>query len=99
MPSREQQLEFTAMPAVPAWSAPCAIRAWNDVTADRAGKLKKPTRTNLYSERPAWLELAHRKLAAAVAAVCGWLAELTDEQILERLLTLNARLSKQGSRR
>ena len=57
--------------------------------ADCAAKLKKRTLTNLYNERPAWLDLAHKKLDAAVAAAYGWPANLTDEQILERLLALN----------
>src|SRR5438552_3885845 len=57
--------------------------------ADCAAKLKKRTLTNLYNERPAWLDLAHKKLDAAVAAAYGWPADLSDEQILERLLALN----------
>jgi hypothetical protein len=57
--------------------------------ADCAAKLKKRTLTNLYNERPAWLDLAHKKLDAAVAAAYGWPTDLTDEQILERLLALN----------
>jgi hypothetical protein len=63
--------------------------------ADCAAKLKKRTLTNLYNERPAWLDLAHRKLDAAVAAAYGWVragqatVDLTDEQILEKLLALN----------
>jgi hypothetical protein len=57
--------------------------------ADCAAKLKKRTLTNLYNERPAWLDLAHKKLDAAVAAAYGWPADLSDEQILERLLKLN----------
>jgi hypothetical protein len=57
--------------------------------ADCAAKLKKRTLTNLYNERPAWLDLAHKRLDAAVAAAYGWPADLTDEQILERLLALN----------
>jgi len=57
--------------------------------ADCAAKLKKRTLTNLYNERPAWLDLAHQKLDAAVAAAYGWPADLTDEQILEKLLALN----------
>ena len=56
---------------------------------DCAAKLKKRTLTNLYSERPAWLDLAHKKLDAVVADAYGWPADLTDEQILERLLALN----------
>ncbi len=54
-----------------------------------AAKLKDRTLTKLYNERPAWLDLAHRKLDAAVAAAYGWPADVTDEQILERLLALN----------
>jgi hypothetical protein len=57
--------------------------------ADCAAKLKKRTLTNLYNERPGWLDLTHKKLDAAVAAAYGWSAELTDEQILEKLLALN----------
>ena len=57
--------------------------------ADSAAKLKKRTLTNLYNERPAWLDLAHKKLDAAVATAYGWPADLTDEQILEKLLALN----------
>ncbi|MEI7732905.1 MAG: DNA methyltransferase, partial [Verrucomicrobiota bacterium] len=57
--------------------------------AECAAKLKKRTLTNLYNERPMWLDLAHKKLDAAVSAAYGWLATLSDEQILERLLALN----------
>ncbi len=57
--------------------------------AQCAAKLKRRALTNLYNERPAWLDLAHKKLDAAVAAAYGWPADLTDEQILDRLLALN----------
>ncbi|MCX6911245.1 MAG: hypothetical protein NTY01_24830 [Verrucomicrobia bacterium] len=57
--------------------------------AECAAELKKRTLTNLYNARPAWLDLAHKKLDAAVAAAYGWPADLSDEQILEKLLTLN----------
>ena len=57
--------------------------------ANCAARLKKRTLTNLYNERPVWLDLAHKKLDAAVAAAYGWSADLSDEQILERLLALN----------
>jgi len=57
--------------------------------ADCAAKLKDRTLTKLYNERPAWLDLAHRKLDAAVAAAYGWPADLTDEAMLEKLLALN----------
>jgi type II restriction/modification system DNA methylase subunit YeeA len=56
---------------------------------DCAKKLAKRTLTNLYNERPAWLANAHAKLDAAVAAAYSFPVDLTDEQILERLLALN----------
>jgi hypothetical protein len=60
-----------------------------------AAKLKKRTLTELYNKRQqgdgdaAWLDFAHKKLDAAVAAAYGWPADLSDEHILERLLALN----------
>jgi len=57
--------------------------------AECAAKLKKRTLTKLYNERPTWLDHAHKKLDGAVAAAYGWPVDLTDEQILERLLALN----------
>ena len=51
--------------------------------------LKKRTLTNLYNARPTWLDNAHRKLDAAVCAAYGWPADLSDEEILARLLALN----------
>jgi type II restriction/modification system DNA methylase subunit YeeA len=50
---------------------------------------KKRTLTNLYNARPTWLDLAHKRLDAAVFDAYGWPHELSDEQILERLLALN----------
>jgi len=50
---------------------------------------KKRTLTNLYNARPTWLDLAHKKLDAAVFAAYGWSSTLSDEQILEKLLALN----------
>lgn len=47
------------------------------------------TLTNLYNQRPTWLELAHKKLDEAVFAAYGWKSDLSDEEILERLLSLN----------
>lgn len=54
-----------------------------------AKRLAKRTLTNLYNERPAWLANAHAKLDSAVAHAYGFPVDLTDEQILDRLLALN----------
>lgn len=57
--------------------------------ADCTAKLKERTLTKLYNERPSWLDLAHKKLDAAVAAAYGWPSDLADDRILEKLLALN----------
>jgi hypothetical protein len=54
-----------------------------------APKLKKRTLTNLYNERPTWLDLAHKKLDAAVFAAYGWDPEITYDDLLANLLSLN----------
>jgi hypothetical protein len=64
-----------------------------------AAKLKKRTLTNLYNERPAWLGLAQKKLDVAAAAAYGWPADLSDEQILERLLALNLERAGEETKR
>ena len=53
--------------------------------------LRRRTLTNLYNEyeRHTWLVNVHERLDAAVAATYGWPADLSDEQVLERLLALN----------
>lgn len=52
-------------------------------------ELKRRTLTNLYNARPAWLDNAHKDLDAAVAAAYGWPVDLSDDEILSRLLELN----------
>jgi type II restriction/modification system DNA methylase subunit YeeA len=54
-----------------------------------AAELKKRTLTNLYNQRPSWLANAHHELDAAVAAAYGWPADLSDDEVLRRLLALN----------
>ena len=53
--------------------------------------LRRRTLTNLYNEyeRHTWLANVHERLDAAVADAYGWDADLSDEQVLERLLALN----------
>ena len=66
------------------------VVAKNEATAE---KLQKRTLTNLYNERPTWLDLAHRKLDEAVFAAYGWSPDLSDEELLARLLKLNLKRS------
>lgn len=63
--------------------------AWLNPPGLSSDELQKRTLTNLYNQRPTWLDLAHRKLDRAVFAAYGWPDDLADEQILERLLNLN----------
>ena len=56
--------------------------------------LKKRTLTNLYNQRPAWLDHLHRTLDEAVAEAYGWgedwrAGRLDDDAILARLFALN----------
>ena len=94
--TREEVLEFPGTPGGP-WSR-YITPGTNTVHYPRlvpkdaasAALLKKRTLTNLYNERPTWLDLAHKKLDATVFAAYGWTADISEDQILERLLTLNA---------
>ncbi len=56
-------------------------------------ELKKRTLTNLYNQRPSWLQHAHAALDRAVWAAYGWddpaPATVEEDTILARLLALN----------
>jgi len=56
---------------------------------DCAKRLKERTLTKLYNVRPQWLADCHTRLDAAVAATYGFPIDLSDDQILARLLGLN----------
>jgi type II restriction/modification system DNA methylase subunit YeeA len=66
--------------------------AWLNPPDTPEEDLKKRTLTNLYNQRPTWLDHAHRTLDQAVFAAYGWPCPLpTDDkqEILARLLALN----------
>jgi type II restriction/modification system DNA methylase subunit YeeA len=63
--------------------------AWLNPPGLGEKELQKRTLTNLYNQRPDWLDQAHRKLDEAVLDAYGWPHNVTDEEILERLLALN----------
>jgi type II restriction/modification system DNA methylase subunit YeeA len=62
---------------------------WLNPEGATEAELKKRTLTNLYNQRPTWLDLAHNKLDQAVLDAYAWPHNLSDDQILERLLALN----------
>ncbi len=88
-------------PADPAYGATAA--AARELDSLREGSLnpeglepealKKLTLTNLYNERPTWLTNAHKRLDDAVLAAYGWPLDISDGEILARLMALNAHRS------
>ena len=62
---------------------------WLNAEGLSEAEKKKRTLTNLYNARPTWLDLAHKRLDEAVFAAYGWNSDLSDEDILEKLLALN----------
>jgi type II restriction/modification system DNA methylase subunit YeeA len=84
------------------WLAPTALSGTSPKSDEpqsdlgEAGRGQKRTLTNLYNARPTWLELAHKKLDEAVFAAYGWPSDLSDEEILERLLALNLERAGRG---
>jgi hypothetical protein len=70
---------------------------WLNAEGLSEAEKKKRTLTNLYNARPTWLDLAHKRLDEAVFAAYGWPSDLTDEQILEKLLALNLERSRSNN--
>ena len=68
--------------------------AWLNPPDASAAEWKKRTLTNLYNENPTWFQDTHRELDAAVFAAYGWPKNLTDEDILTRLLHRNIERSR-----
>jgi hypothetical protein len=64
-------------------------RNWLNPEGASETDLKKRTLTNLYNQRPTWLENAHARLDVAVFAAYGWPPDLSDEEVLQNLLALN----------
>jgi SAM-dependent methyltransferase len=67
--------------------------AWLNPSGSFESELKSGTLTSLYNEYPTWLELAHRALDRAVFAAYGWPPDLSNDEILARLLELNLKRS------
>jgi hypothetical protein len=61
--------------------------------------LKRRTLTNLYNERPAWLDNVHRALDTAVAEAYGWHPDMPDDEMLTKLLAVNVERGKEHPRR
>ena len=81
---------------------PTATERLQQAVADAAHKLDSQRRnvcqpngiyhrsmTNLYTENPPWLQAAHADLDKATADAYGWPVDLTDDDILKKLMRLN----------
>ena len=62
---------------------------WLNPPDASAADLQARTLTNLYNQRPTWLDLAHKKLDEAVFAAYGWNPGISDDELLGKLLDLN----------
>ena len=71
--------------------------AWLRPPGASEDDLRKRTLTQLYNENPTWLKDAHRELDNAVLAAYGWSGRLSGEEVLVRLLRLNAERYAQHS--
>ncbi|MEW5990818.1 MAG: DNA methyltransferase [Chloroflexota bacterium] len=69
---------------------------WLNPPGLTVGELEKRTLTNLYNQRPLWLENAHRDLDLTVFAAYGWGGPVSDGTILENLFELNQQLSQRS---
>jgi type II restriction/modification system DNA methylase subunit YeeA len=64
-------------------------RNWLNPEGTSETELKRRTLTNLYNNRPTWIQNAHRRLDEAVFAAYGWPSDISDEVVLKNLLALN----------
>ena len=56
--------------------------------------LTQRTLTNLCDKCPGWLHQSHKRRDAAVFGAYGWSRDLSDDEILTRLLALNLERAK-----
>jgi type II restriction/modification system DNA methylase subunit YeeA len=70
---------------------------WLNPPGQDPAVLKQRTLTNLYNAPPTWLRNLHAELDAAVAAAYGWSEDVSDQEVLEALLTLNFERSEAPS--
>jgi type II restriction/modification system DNA methylase subunit YeeA len=62
---------------------------WLNPPGASEAELAKRTLTNLYNARPTWLVQAHDALDRAVLDAYGWPHDVSDEDLLAKLLALN----------
>jgi type II restriction/modification system DNA methylase subunit YeeA len=100
-PPGQEPVDDPRVQAIAAAAADLVARrdAWLNPVGSSPAECKQRTLTNLYNARPVWLDLAHRALDAAVLAAYGWPTNLSDGEILERLLALNLERTRRAGER
>jgi hypothetical protein len=100
-PPGQEPVDDPRVQAIAAAAADLVARrdAWLNPVGSSPAERKQRTLTALYNARPAWLDLAHRALDAAVLAAYDWPTNLSDDEILERLLALNLERTHQAGER
>jgi hypothetical protein len=68
--------------------------AWLNPECASAAELAQRTLTNLYNLSPQWLQDLHAELDRAVAAAYHWHPEISDDEVMARLLALNLERSR-----
>lgn len=63
--------------------------AWLHAPGLSKAEQEMRTLTHLYNHQPAWLRHLHQKLDCAVLDAYGWPHDLSDQELIERLLDLN----------
>ena len=91
----EDQAEQRDVIAGAAASLNAQREAWLNPSDAGAHELRLRTMTNLYNERPTWLDIAHKEIDEAVCAAYGWSADLADDDVLADLLALNSKRAAQ----
>ncbi|MBD3176385.1 MAG: hypothetical protein GF320_14495 [Armatimonadia bacterium] len=66
-----------------------AAKALHEMRQSALDNDPKLTMTKLYNKRPTWLDNLHKDLDRAVLDAYGWPEDISDEELLERLLALN----------
>ncbi|MFV2062692.1 MAG: type IIL restriction-modification enzyme MmeI, partial [Chloroflexota bacterium] len=64
-------------------------RGWLNPNELAEDELKSRTLTNLYNEMPTWLRDIHGRLDGDVLEAYGWPTDISDDDLLARLLELN----------
>ncbi len=85
----EAQLAHREAIAAAAVSLDDQREAWLNPPNIDPDELRQRTMTNLYNAPPVWLQIAHQEIDEAVSAAYAWPADLSDDEILSRLLALN----------